>query len=57
MNDTASADSLADSLLTVVRKQRHMGARVIVATQEPTISQKFLDLCSTTIVHRFSSPK
>lgn len=29
---------------------------MIVATQEPTISPKLLDLSSMTIVHRFSSP-
>jgi hypothetical protein len=29
---------------------------MIIATQEPTISTKFLDLCTLTIVHRFTSP-
>lgn len=28
----------------------------MIATQEPTISTSLLDLCSMTIVHRFSSP-
>jgi hypothetical protein len=42
--------------LKAVREQRHKGARIIVATQEPTISPKFLDLCSMTIVHAFDSP-
>lgn len=29
---------------------------MIIATQEPTLSPKLLDLCNVTIVHRFSSP-
>lgn len=33
-----------------------MAVRVIISTQEPTISTKLLDLCSVTIVHRFTSP-
>lgn len=40
----------------MIREQRHTGSRVIVATQEPTLSTSFLDLCSMTIVHRFTSP-
>lgn len=45
------------SLLTAIREQRHKGVRVIIATQEPTISPKLLDLCSMTFVHRFTSPE
>ncbi|KIJ54327.1 hypothetical protein M422DRAFT_241577 [Sphaerobolus stellatus SS14] len=49
---------LEDSLLSVVRQQRHMGTRIVISTQEPTIvSPKFLDLCSFIIAHRVSSPK
>ena len=33
-----------------------MASRVVIATQEPTISPALLDLSSMTIVHRFSSP-
>ena len=29
---------------------------MIISTQEPTISPKLLDLCSMSIVHRFTSP-
>lgn len=47
---------LTDTLLSIVRQQRHLGTRVVVATQEPTISPTFLDLCNLTIIHRFSSP-
>lgn len=51
-----SADIFTSSLLTTIREQRHNAARVIIATQEPTISEKLLDLCSVSIVHRFNSP-
>jgi len=57
MNGTAVSEVFTQSLLTVIREQRHKGARVIIATQEPTISPKLLDLCSMTIVHRFTSPE
>ena len=53
---TPSADIFTSSLLTTIREQRHNAARVIIATQEPTISEKLLDLCSVSIIHRFSSP-
>ena len=57
MNDAASSSSsFTESLLSVIRQQRHLATRVIIATQEPTISPKLLDLCSMTIVHRFTSP-
>ena len=57
MNDAQStSSSFTESLLSVIRLQRHLATRVIIATQEPTISQKLLDLCSMTIVHRFTSP-
>ncbi|KAF2805459.1 uncharacterized protein BDZ99DRAFT_539835 [Mytilinidion resinicola] len=50
------ADIFTEKLLNTAREQRHKGARIIVATQEPTISPKLLDLCSMTFVHRFTSP-
>ncbi|KAI1822199.1 hypothetical protein F4861DRAFT_541186 [Xylaria intraflava] len=56
MGETAECKVLTDSLLASIRFQRHLGARIIISTQEPTISPKLLDLCSITIVHRFSSP-
>lgn len=51
------SQALTGSLETAIRIQRHIGARVIISTQEPTISPRLLDLCSVTIVHRFSSPE
>ena len=57
LKDQESAStSFTESLLSVIRQQRHLATRVIIATQEPTISPKLLDLCSMTIVHRFTSP-
>ncbi|KAG9003350.1 hypothetical protein FRB94_003173 [Tulasnella sp. JGI-2019a] len=44
------------SLLSIVRQQRHLGMRMILSTQEPTvIPPVLLDLCTVTIMHRFSS--
>lgn len=56
MTDTAECEVLTQALLSNIRLQRHLGVRVIISTQEPTISPKLLDLCSVTIVHRFTSP-
>ena len=44
------------NLLQVIRQQRHLATRIIIATQEPTISPRLLDLSTMTIVHRFTSP-
>lgn len=57
MLGSASAQRFTDTLLSTIRLQRHLGTRVVISTQEPTISSKLLDLCSFTIVHRFSSPE
>jgi len=56
MGESAQSSALTELLLQVIRMQRHLGTRVIISTQEPTISPKLLDLCSVTIVHRFTSP-
>lgn len=56
MGDSSECDAFTNSLLAAIRVQRHVGARIIISTQEPTISPKLLDLCSITVVHRFSSP-
>jgi len=56
IDKSAQAADLTNSLTTTIREQRHTGARIIVATQEPTISASLLDLCSVSIVHRFTSP-
>jgi len=53
---SAECRTLTESLLATIRLQRHLSARVLISTQEPTISPKLLDLCSVTIVHRFTSP-
>lgn len=57
MNDTPAAKALTESLLSVIRQQRHFGVRVIISTQEPTMSPRLMDLCSMTVVHRFTSPE
>ncbi len=56
MTATDSSSQFTESLLSVIRQQRHLATRVIIATQEPTISPALLDLSSMTIVHRFISP-
>ncbi|KAI3286486.1 hypothetical protein DTO002I6_8157 [Penicillium roqueforti] len=56
MKDSVEAGNFTDNLLSTVRLQRHLGARILISTQEPTISSDLLSLCSVTIVHRFSSP-
>ncbi|PLB49299.1 hypothetical protein P170DRAFT_408430 [Aspergillus steynii IBT 23096] len=57
MNSSAEASAFTKALLAVVRLQRHLGVRIIISTQEPTISTDLLNLCSVTIVHRFTSPE
>lgn len=57
MNDSGDSSALTDNLLETIRLQRHLAVRIIISTQEPTISPKLLDLCSITIVHRFTSPE
>ena len=57
MTSTPASKVLTENLLGIVRQQRHYGVRVIVSTQEPTINPKLIDLCSTTIIHRFTSPE
>lgn len=56
MTDSQESKILTNSLLSSIRLQRHLAARVFISTQEPTVSSKLLDLCSMTIVHRFTSP-
>lgn len=56
MSASPESFTLTNTLLSAVRLQRHLGVRVIVSSQEPTIAPALLDLCSTTIIHRFSSP-
>ncbi|KAK3615530.1 hypothetical protein LTR56_026536 [Elasticomyces elasticus] len=56
MAKSLAAANLTQRLLGTIREQRHNGTRVIIATQEPTISESLLDLCTTSIIHRLSSP-
>ncbi|KAI9896756.1 hypothetical protein N3K66_008928 [Trichothecium roseum] len=56
MKGGTECQTLTEALLEAIRLQRHQGLRVFISTQEPTISTRLLDLCSITIVHRFSSP-
>ncbi|OAA71128.1 hypothetical protein LEL_09719 [Akanthomyces lecanii RCEF 1005] len=56
MIPSPEATAFTNSLTTAVRLQRHLGVRIVVATQDPTVSPLLLGLCSITIVHRFSSP-
>ncbi|KAF2189891.1 hypothetical protein K469DRAFT_561992 [Zopfia rhizophila CBS 207.26] len=55
-NDSTAVKTFTDKLLKTVREQRHLAARVVIATQEPTINTQLLDLCSITMVHRCTSP-
>ncbi|KAJ7639335.1 hypothetical protein FB45DRAFT_740491 [Roridomyces roridus] len=53
----SDSDRLTRSLSDVIRLQRHLATRVIIATQEPTvIPATILDLASVIICHRFTSP-
>ena len=56
LNKSPAAATFTDSLISTIRTQRHNATRVIIATQEPTISERLLDLCSISIVHHFNSP-
>lgn len=56
MQESEESKTLTKALLDTIRLQRHLGARILISIQEPTVSTKLLDLCSVTIVHRFTSP-
>ncbi|KAL4940622.1 hypothetical protein BDV06DRAFT_230213 [Aspergillus oleicola] len=56
ITDTPTAKDLTETFLIIIRQQRHLGVRTIISTLEPVISPKLIDLCSTTIIHRFTSP-
>ncbi|KAI1773111.1 hypothetical protein F4818DRAFT_118241 [Hypoxylon cercidicola] len=53
---SGEAEVLTNDLLSIIRQQRHLGTRVFIATQEPTLSPKLIDLANATFVHRFLSP-
>jgi DNA helicase HerA-like ATPase len=56
MLNTPGSKVLTDYLARVIRLQRHQGARVVISTQEPTVSTDLIALCSITVMHRFTSP-
>ncbi|CAG8124713.1 unnamed protein product [Penicillium olsonii] len=57
LNSTSpEALELTETLLSIIRQQRHLATRVLIATQEPTLAPALLELCNMTIIHRFSSP-
>jgi DNA helicase HerA-like ATPase len=56
MLNTPGSKVLNDYLATLIRLQRHKGARVIISTQEPTVSTNLIALCAVTVIHRFTSP-
>ncbi|KIY48600.1 P-loop containing nucleoside triphosphate hydrolase protein, partial [Fistulina hepatica ATCC 64428] len=54
-NDDAAC--LNRTLNSLIRQQRHLGIRVVISTQEPTvIPPSIFDLTDVVIAHRFSSP-
>ncbi|KAI1078746.1 hypothetical protein F5B20DRAFT_591298 [Whalleya microplaca] len=53
---SGEAKLLTDDLTSIIRQQRHTGTRVLIATQEPTLSPELMDLANVTFVHRFLSP-
>ncbi|KXN86394.1 hypothetical protein AN958_10256 [Leucoagaricus sp. SymC.cos] len=51
------ASGLTKRILSIIRQQRHLGMRVIISTQEPTILPPvIIDLCTVIMLHRFQSP-
>ncbi|KAI6747505.1 hypothetical protein HG530_015864 [Fusarium avenaceum] len=56
LTQSGEAHVLTEELISIIRQQRHTGTRVLIATQEPTLSPKLLDLSNATFVHRFSPP-
>lgn len=56
LTPSGAAMEFTDALTAVITQQRHLATRVIIATQEPTLSPRLLALCNVSIVHRFLSP-
>jgi hypothetical protein len=53
----ADANQFTKNICSIIRQQRHLAARIVVSTQEPTVvPASVLDLLSWVICHRFSSP-
>ncbi|RYP09960.1 hypothetical protein DL765_008274 [Monosporascus sp. GIB2] len=56
LTQSGEAHVLTNELVSVIRQQRHTGTRVVIATQEPTLSPELIALANATFVHRFLSP-
>ncbi|EXJ64398.1 hypothetical protein A1O7_00734 [Cladophialophora yegresii CBS 114405] len=56
LTQSGEAERLTEQLTSIVRQQRHLGTRIMIATQEPTLAPSLLDLCNVSTVHRFNSP-
>lgn len=53
----SDASRFNNSLANPIRQQRHLGCRILISTQEPTVvPNSILDLLSFIVCHRFSSP-
>ena len=52
---SGEAHALTEHLIMLIRQQRHLGIRILIATQEPTLDTRLLDLCNVSIVHNFAS--
>ncbi len=46
LDEGIGSAEFTEDLLKVVREQRHDGIRIVIATQEPAISTKYLDPCT-----------
>jgi hypothetical protein len=57
LTQSGEAANFTEQLISIIRQQRHLASRVIISTQEPTLSPQLLELCNVTFVHRFRSPK
>ena len=57
LNDSPEAKLFSDELTSIIAQQRHLAARVVIATQEPTLSPRLLELSNVSIVHHFKSPQ
>ncbi|RYP91349.1 hypothetical protein DL770_002489 [Monosporascus sp. CRB-9-2] len=56
LTQSGEAHVFTNELVSVIRQQRHTGTRVVIATQEPTLSPELITLANVTFVHRFLSP-
>ncbi|TGZ82375.1 hypothetical protein EX30DRAFT_305103 [Ascodesmis nigricans] len=57
ITNTPGSRELTNSLLSLIRQQRHFGVRTIISTQEPTIDPRLIELSNVTLMHRFTSPE